>query len=399
MEDFEAQEHEFWARLSEEGMSRSQMLRRSAAAAFGLTVLSSATPALAGRARFAGAGLPSTGAGLSMRELLSEAKKEGTLNAIALPLDWANYGEIISTFQKKYGLKVNNPTASQGDSSAQENQAIVSLKGTSRAPDVVDDGPAFAIQGTQQGLFTPYKVSEWASIPTSQRDPKGHWYGDYWGAISIGYNTKLVNPAPTSFKDLMNSAYHGQVALNGSPLTSGSAVGGVFAAALANGGSLDNVGPGVDFFANLKSSGNFITVESTPQTVASGQTPISIDWDYLNLAYVKEYPAADWKVTIPTDGVYGSYYAQAISATAPHPWMARLWEEFLYSDQGQLLWLKGYSHPIRFQNLAKRKVIPAALLNALPSASLYSKVKFATDAQQTAAKNLIAKEWPTKIGT
>ncbi len=197
----------------------------------------------------------------------------------------------------------------------------------------------------------------------------------------------------------MNSAYKGQVALNGSPLTSGSAVAGVFAAALANGGSLTNVGPGIDYFANLKSSGNFITVQSTPQTVASGQTPISIDWDYLNLGYVKEFPAADWKVVIPKDGVYGSYYCQAISATAPHPWMSRLWEEFLYSDQGQLLWLKGYSHPIRFQDLAKRKVIPASLLSALPPASLYAKVKFSTDAQQTTAKNLIAKEWPTKIGS
>src|SRR5262249_9575393 len=158
---------------------RSQMLRRSAAAALGLTVLSSATPALAARARFTGTSLPSTGVGFSMNELLAEAKKEGTLNAIALPLDWANYGEIISTFQKKYGLKVNNPTAAQGDSSAQENQAIVSLKGSSRAPDVVDDGPAFAIQGAQQGLFAPYNVSEWASIPASQRDAKGRWYGDY----------------------------------------------------------------------------------------------------------------------------------------------------------------------------------------------------------------------------
>ena len=334
-----------------------------------------------------------------MSDLLSEAKKEGTLNAIALPLDWANYGEIITTFQKKYGLKVNNPAADQGDSSAAENQKIVSLKGNSRAPDVVDVSPALALQGAAQGLYAPYKVSEWASVPASQRDPKGRWTGDYWGAISIGYNAKLVNPAPTSFKDLMNPAYKGQVALNGSPLTSGSAIGGVFAAALASGGSLNNVAPGVDFFAKLKSSGNFITVQSTPQTVASGQTPISIDWDYLNLAYVKEFPAADWKVTVPKDGVYGSYYAQAINAQAPHPWISRLWEEFLYSDQGQLLWLKGFSHPIRFQDLAKRKVIPAPLLSALPSASLYSKVTFATDAQQTKAKDLINKDWPSKIGS
>jgi len=396
MEEFEAQEVEFWAKIFEEPISRTQMLRRSAAAAAGLTVLAAPASAMAARARVSASGLPASGAGLSMSELVSEAKKEGHVNIIACPPDWANYGEIISTFKSKYGLSLTD--ANPDGSSAQENQAIVSLKGNSRAPDAVDVGPAFALQGAQQGLYTPYKVSTWASIPANQKDPKGLWTGDYWGAISIGYNSKLVNPAPTSFKDLMNSAYKGQVALNGSPLTSGSAVAGVFAAALANGGSLSNVGPGIDFFAKLKDSGNFITVESTPQTVASGQTPISIDWDYLNLGYVKEYPAADWKVVIPSDGVYGSGYAQAINATAPNPWSARLWEEFLYSDQGQLLWLKGFSHPVRFQDMSKRGVIPAALLKALPPANLYAKVKFANDAQQTTAKNLIAKQWPSKIG-
>ena len=164
--------------------------------------------------------------------------------------------------------------------SAEENQAITSLKGSSRAPDVVDVGPSFAIQGAAQGLYASYKVSEWASIPASLRDPKGRWTGDYWGAISIGYNSKLVNPAPTSFKDLMNPAYKGQVALNGSPLTSDSAVAGVFAAALANGGSLSNVAPGVDFFGKLKSSGNFITVAVDPSDRRVGADP---DLDRLGL--------------------------------------------------------------------------------------------------------------------
>ena len=397
MHEWEVQEQEFWAKLNEESMSRSQMLRRSAAAALGLTVLSSAPAALAAGSG-GGAMAPSSSlAGMTMSELVTEAKKEGHVNLIALPPTWANYGEILSTFKSKYGISYtdDNPDGS----SAQENQSIVSLKGNSRAPDAVDVGPAFAIQGAQQGLYTPYKVSEWSTIPTNLKDPKGRWYGDYWGAISIGYNASLVSPAPTSFKDLLNSAYKGQVAMNGSPLTAGAALAGVFAAALANGGSLSNVGPGIDFFASLKSNGNYISVGSTPQTVASGQTPISIDWDYLNLGYAKQSPAARWNVVIPSDGVYGAFYAQAINAQAPNPWAARLWEEFLYSDQGQLLWLRGYSHPIRFQDLAKRKVIPASLLNALPPASLYAKVKFSTDAQQTTAKNLIAKEWPTKIGS
>jgi putative spermidine/putrescine transport system substrate-binding protein len=186
--------------------------------------------------------------------------------------------------------------------------------------------------------------------------------------------------------------------MNGSPLSSGSAIAGVFAATLGAGGTLSDVGPGIDFFATMKKSGNFIPVQTTPQTVASGQTPISIDWDYNNLAYVKEFPAANWGVSIPSDGVYAGYYAQAVNATAPHPWAARLWEEFCYSDQGQLIWLKGFSHPARFNDLAARKVLPKSLLAALPSSALYAKVKFASLGQQTKAKAKIATDWPAKVG-
>jgi putative spermidine/putrescine transport system substrate-binding protein len=230
------------------------------------------------------------------------------------------------------------------------------------------------------------------------KDTRGFWYGDYWGAVSIGYNQNLISNPPTSFKDLMKPEYKGKVAVNGSPLSSNSAVSVVIAASLANGGSLKDVGPGIDFFATLKKSGNYIPVGTTSATVASGQTPISLDWDYNNLAYVKEFPSARWKVNIPTDGVYGGHYAQAVNATAPHPWAARLWEEFIYSDQGQLLYLKGFAHPSRFNDLANRKKIPASLLSALPAPSLYAKAKFASLSQQTAAKAKIATDWPAKVG-
>jgi putative spermidine/putrescine transport system substrate-binding protein len=388
MEDYELQEVEFWRKLEEESMSRSAMLRRSAAAAVGLTVISSPAAAWAARA---GSDEALSADGIPLK-LIKAAKKEGHLNVIALPHDWANYGQMISAFKKKYGLSMteDNPNGS----SAQENQAIRSLKGDSRAPDVVDVGPSFAIAGADEGLYKPYKVAKYKTIPAGMKDPRARWYGDYWGAIAIGYNSNIVKPAPKTFKDLLKPAYKNKVALNGNPLTSNSAVSGVFAAALANGGSLNNVQPGIDFFHELKKAGNFIPVDGTPQTVASGQTPIVIDWDYLNLAYKKEFPAVHWTTVIPSDGVYGSFYCQAINASAPHPNAAKLWMEFLYSDQGQLIWLKGYSHPARFQDLAKHKKIPAALIKALPSPKLYAKVRFASDAQQKAAKAKIAAGWP-----
>jgi putative spermidine/putrescine transport system substrate-binding protein len=331
-----------------------------------------------------------------MKEMIAQAKKEGKLNTIALPPDWANYGEVMSTFSKKYGIPIEN--ANPNGSSTEENQAIRSLKGDSRAPDVVDVTVAVAVPGAAEGLYAKYFVSTFSTIPRAMKDTRGYWWGDYGGVVSIGYNKALISNPPKSFADLLKPEYKGKVALNGSPLKSGSAIAGVFAAALANGGSASNVSPGIDWFAKLKANGNFIPVETTPQTVASGQTPISIDWDYNNLAYVSEFPAARWGVTIPSDGVYSGFYAQAVSATAPHPWAARLWEEFLFSDQGQILYLKGFTHPARFDDLAKRKKLPKSLLAALPSPALYAKAKTASVAQQTAGKAKIAVEWPAKMG-
>ena len=391
MEDFQEQEYEFLRRLDEDKLDRRKLIKRGLAAGAGLTILSTPVAALAARQK-ALAAPPLLGRSIALAEIVKEAKKEGQLNVIALPHDWSNYGEVISTFKKKFGLKVDEQN-DQG-SSAQENQALRDLKGDSRAPDVVDVSPPFAIDGANEGLYARYYTTNFRTVPRSQKDGRGLWIGDYWGAISIGANQNIVKNPPKTFADLLKPEYKNQVALNGSPLTSGSARAGVFAAALANGGSLSNVQPGIDFFKKLKAVGNFIPVGGSPQTVASGQTPIVIDWDYLNLVYTSEFPAAKWTATIPADGVYGAYYCQGVSATAPHPWAARLWQEFLYSDQGQLLFLKGFAHPCRFPDMVARKVVPAALLKALPSPALYAKVKFANRKQNTDSKALIVAQWP-----
>ncbi len=396
MEDFQEQEYEFLRRLEEEKVGRKTLLKRGLAAGAGLTVMSLSPAALAAR-KTALAEPPMIGRLAKLSDIVKEAKKEGRLNVIALPPDWANYGEIISTFSKKYGIPItsDNPDGS----SAQENQAVRSLKGDPRAPDVLDVSPTFAIAGANEGLYAKYYTTNFKKVPRSMKDGRGFWVGDYWGVVSFGVNGAVVSNAPKSWKDLLKPEYKNKVALNGSPLSSGSAVAGVFSAAIANGGGLGNIGPGIDFFAQLKSAGNFLPVQATPQTIASGQTPITIDWDYLNLAYGKNFPASKITTVIPSDGVYGAYYCQAVNATAPHPWAARLWQEFLYSDQGQLLWLKGYSHPALFADMVARKVVPSALIKALPNPAAYSKVKFAHPAQVTKARATISADWPKKVGS
>src|SRR4051794_35617459 len=147
MEDYEAQEIEFWAKLEEEGMSRSSMLRRSAAAAFGLTLEGGASTAFAANKAAMAAPTHMTKAGLKAR--VAAGKKEVQLNTIALPPDWANYKEALHNFPRKYGIPITNDNPD--GSSAQENEAIRSLKGDKRAPDAVDVGIAFAISGSNEG--------------------------------------------------------------------------------------------------------------------------------------------------------------------------------------------------------------------------------------------------------
>ncbi|MFR9792280.1 ABC transporter substrate-binding protein [Streptomyces sp. MB22_4] len=326
-----------------------------------------------------------------MDALVKAAKKEGSLHIIAVPRDWANYGAIIDAFQKKYGIKIQDE--SPDGSSQDEINAVTSRKGQDRAPDVLDLGSSFALSAAQQGLLAPYKVASFADIPAGQKDPQARWYNDYGGYISIGCDAKRVKVCPTTFKDLLKPQYKGQVALNGNPTKSGSAFGGVYAAALAGGGSFDDIQPGLDFFAKLKKNGNYTPVESTPATVEKGETPISIDWDYLNAGYADEFrtKGLDWKVTVPSDGQYAQYYSQAITKDAPHPAAARLWQEFLYSTEGQNLWLKGYARPALMTAMQSAGTLDTSAAAKLPKVT--GAPSFPTEAQQSKAKTVIAQGW------
>ena len=329
-------------------------------------------------------------------ELIKSAVDEGRLNVIALPPNWANYGAIIAAFEKKYGLRVHgaSPTAS----SAEELQAIRALKHQSRAPDTVDVDPAFAQIGREQGLFMPYKVSTWDTIPGGMKDAEGHWYGDYFGVISFGVNRHVVKQAPRSWDDLKHPKYKGQIALNGNPLRAGAAFGAVWAAALSNGGSLDDITPGIEFFADLAKRGNYIPIEAKPATLENGQTPIAVDWDFLNLSYRKQFARyVDIEVHIPEQGVFGDYYCQAISHFAPDPNAARLWENFLYSDAGQLLYLQGYAHPARFNDMVKRGVIPESVMAKLPPSATYENVAFSNAVQTRKAQETVGHLWQKMV--
>jgi putative spermidine/putrescine transport system substrate-binding protein len=336
----------------------------------------------------------SVSAGGGMNALVAAAKKEGQLNVITLPTNWANYGTIMKDFTAKYGIKIND--ANPDGSSQDELNAIAELKGQSRAPDVVDVGTAFAVKGEQAGDWAPYEVATWGNIPADAKAANGDYYADYGGYVAIGYNSATVKTPPTSFADLLKPIYKNQVAINGNPTQASAAFSAVFAAALANGGSLNNIAPGVAFFKKLHSEGNFVPVAASAATMESGQTPIVIWWDYL-LASEIGPSVSGLKIVIPSDASYAAYYDQAISKYAPDPAAARLWEEYLYSTVGQNLWLEGEARPIELSTLVSDGTVNQTAYKALPPAPSGS-VTFPTQAQQAAAENVVAQQWSSVIG-
>ncbi len=334
-------------------------------------------------------------------ELIAAAKKEGTLTTIALPHSWCGYGDVIAGFKAKYGLEVNelNPDAGSGD----EIEAIKANKGNKgpQAPDVIDVGLSFGPSAKADGLIQPYKVSTWDSIPADAKDADGYWYGDYYGVLAFLVNKDLVKTSPKDWSDLLKSDYANAVALAGDPRGANQAVQGVYAAGLSGAkGDSDKAGDeGLKFFAELNKKGNFVPVTGKAAPFAQGTTPIIIAWDYNALSWGESLKGnPPFEVVVPASGVVAGVYVQAISAFAPHPNAAKLWMEYLYSDEGQLGWLKGYCHPIRFNDLAKSNKIPKNLLDALPPAAAYEKAVFPTLAQQSAAKETITKKWDTVVG-
>ncbi len=337
----------------------------------------------------------------SLTDLEAAAKKEGQLTVIALPHDWCGYGAVIDGFKAKYGLTVNelNPDAGSGD----EVEAIKANKGNTgpQAPDVIDVGLSFGPSAKADGLLQPYKVSTWDSIPDSAKDADGHWYGDYYGVLAFEVNTDIIKESPKDWADLKKPEFKNAVALAGDPRTANQAIQGVYAAGVASGAKdAKAIGDaGLKFFADLNKSGNFVPVTGKAASLAQGATPVVIRWDYNALAdrdTLNGNPKVD--VVVPATGVVAGVYVQAISAFAPHPNAAKLWMEYLYSDEGQIAWLKGYCHPIRFNDLAAKGKIPQDLLAKLPPAEGYAKAIFPSLDDQSAGKEVIAKQWDSVVG-
>ena len=333
-----------------------------------------------------------------LAELVAAAQAEGMLTTIALPHDWCNYGAVFEGFKAKYpGITVNE--LDPGAGSGEELEAIRANMGNTgpQAPDVIDVGLAFGPTAKDEGLIQAYEVATWDEIPDGAKDAEGFWYGDYYGVLALEVNTAEVANPPAEYADLLKPEYSGQIALSGDPLTSNAAALTVWAAGLATGATGEEAAQaGLEFFKSLNEAGNFVPIDGDSRTVGIGETPILVDWSYNSIFNdVALAVNPDLVTNVPAAGRLAGVYVQAISAYAPHPNAAKLWMEYLYSDEGQLGWASGYCYPIRFNSMLEAGTIPADMVALLPSTE---GAYFPTIDEINAAKAVITAGWPTVVG-
>jgi putative spermidine/putrescine transport system substrate-binding protein len=335
--------------------------------------------------------------GTTVEEIAAAAQAEGGLNLIALPDSWANYKGILQSFADNYGITpvVANPDASSAD----ELTAITTLAGQPSKPDSVDIGPSFLEQFITEGMSAPYQTTNWAEIPDNLKDADGHWVGSYYGIMSIASNSTLVKNPPKSFADLLKPEYKGMVTLNGDPREAGAAFAAVVAASLANGGSYDDLTPGIDYFADLQKSGNLQTIDVTPAALLSGEVPIALDWTYNFPAIVPvlEEAGFDLNIAIPTDGLYGGFYGQGIVSDTVHPCAARLWMEHITGNDGALGYIQGGAIPARLGALQSAGLITDEVAKNLPTQEQIAQITFPTMAQVEALKAQLTEQWGPKV--
>lgn len=326
-----------------------------------------------------------------MDALVEAAQAEGELNVIALPEDWANYGEVIAGFEDTYGITVNS--ASPDASSAEEIQAADNLAGQDTAPDVFDLGTAVALENTDR--FAPYQVETWDSIPDENKEASGLWVNNYSGLMSVGYDADRFDE-PTSLDDLLGDEFSGAIALNGDPTQAGAAFAAVGWISALAGGGVDDFGPGVDFVEELRDAGNFLTLDPTPATIASGETPVVFDWSFNNVAAADGRPS--WETTVLPGAAYTSFYNEAINADAPNPAAARLWQEWIFSDEVQVMFMDGNAVPVRVDALEENGVVDEAKIDSVTFDTEGEDWVEPDDEQTAAANTLLSERWASVVG-
>lgn len=342
-------------------------------------------------------------------KLLEAARAEGALTTVAVGEPGSYYEPVIAAFQDYAGFDLDARNPTYPPTFAVRDVAEAADKGEPPPYDVIEVTQATAEQAAEAGLLDPYVSTSWTEIPAPFKADDGAWSGSYFGLVSFITNVSATGGyIPSSWDELASSpdTPKASFAMLGDPRTGQPLEGGlglltVMSAALANGGSLDDVEPGLALLRDLSDKGIFDLSDGTslvalPDDAGTKNTPINALYSFdLPLAQANgKANLTKVQAAAPSDGLVAGFYPQAITKGATHPEAAKLWIEYLQSDDAAAIFLANGAIPTRHS--AIRESGSDELKAALPTEDELN-APVPTPAQLAKAQATIDEKWTTYI--
>jgi putative spermidine/putrescine transport system substrate-binding protein len=323
------------------------------------------------------------------KALYERAAKEGIVVSFDTGPEWANWKVLFREFKKRY------PEVEMTYNDLGSAATVVALEKARRRPqaDTAYYFAASAVDAAKKGLVAPFKPINFEKLPGVFRETEGRWFTIHTLNIAFVVNTKLVKNVPRSWADLLKPEYKNSVVYL-DPRSTGVGQVAVFAAAFANGGSVDNPKPGIDYFAQLHRAGSVLRVEGTTPYAKfiKGEIPIWISYENDGLKAKHTDGLGDLvEVVIPKEASVAAPYAISLVQNAPNPNAARLWLNFTMSDFGQTLFAQGFVRPA-----VPGVKLPADVVAKMPEAPQIRPLDVVT---ASAKKAEIDREWAQAVLT
>lgn len=256
---------------------------------------------------------------------VAAAKREGVVRwYTSTPV--AEAQKIAGAFQKETGIRVE---LFRSGGSAVLSRFMQELKAGTRQADVITTSdPAAAAELAKNGTFVAFKPKNFDKIPAEVKDKDGYWIAQRLNLLAIALRGDKIKPAdrPKTWSDLTNPKYKGLLVMPDPSFTS---------LQLVAVGTLSKK-PGWGFYEKLKANDIMIVQghEQVEDMVKTGERPIAAE-------ELDSYAADDRKagapiVTIyPTEGVFAIASPTAIVKGSPDPNAAKLFAQFMLSDEVQ----------------------------------------------------------------
>lgn len=309
------------------------------------------------------------------KALYEAAAKEGMVVSFDTGPTWANWAAQFAAFKKRY------PAVEMAYNDLGSAATVIALDKARNRPqaDTAYYFAASAVDAVAKDVVAPFKPVNFDKLPDVFREPSGKWFTIHQLTIAFVVNKKLVKNVPQSWADLLKPEYKNTVVYL-DPRSTGVGQVLTFGAAYANGGSVDNVAPGIDYLGKLHKAGSVLrVVGTTPYSqFVKGEIPIWISYENDGMkAKYTDGLGDNVAVVIPKDGSVAAPYGISLVKNGPNPNAGKLWLNFIMTDFGQGIFAEGFVRPS-----VPGVKLPASVVDKLPPAPQVHPL----DVQKAAAK-------------